>query len=141
MTFLFRFLTLIIALALTGCASRPTDDQLSKVDFGPPPANYKEKVTAYLRRNLKDPDSLKDLDVLPPVKAFYRDNLYASNEYGWFSMVSFNAKNGFGGYGGKKEYFALFGPSGEISRWCPLEQVSMESGAFGNGQHYIGLVK
>lgn len=104
-------LPLLLAL---GCANpfkdRPSDDQLAEAEsknlHGPRPDNFEEKIKGWMRANLKDPDSVKDLNIDPPAKgwmfakgALLRDERLA---WGWICRVSFNAKNSYGGYTGLK---------------------------------------
>jgi hypothetical protein len=66
--------SLVIALALVGCADvPPTPDQIATIGYGGPlPANYKAIVQDYLNRTLKDPFSAVVQWKYAPVQAWIR---------------------------------------------------------------------
>ena len=99
-------------LFLGACAS------YSETDFepGPQPVNYEEDIMNYLNRNLKDPDSIKNLKIkdLTPVRgkegAFgLSGGIYGETYRGhWAACVEYNAKNSYGAYVGLKGYYYMF---------------------------------
>lgn len=78
-----------------------TDDEL-----GPPPKNYKKTSLGMLKNSLRDPDSLKALEIGKPeigTCKYYQSDLkykYLQPFKGWRVAVSYNAKNGYGAYAG-----------------------------------------
>lgn len=102
-------------LALTGCGTLP--EVPADFEFGPPPPNAQERVEAYYQTTLRDPDSARYEhgetfkgrcagDPISEIPAWL----------GWASNVSVNAKNGFGGYTGYKDYTLLFAPDDSVAR-------------------------
>lgn len=101
---------LVIALALVtaaGCAvpRGPTHEEVLSGDSqrGDPPANAEAQILAYLRANLKDPDSLRDLSIGPAERWTWRRGglLYPESFlHAWKVTAQFNAKNSYGGYTG-----------------------------------------
>ena len=93
-------------LALVGCASVSVG---RSDDPGPYPTYYKEFVLNYLRNNLKDPDSLKDLSISPPQQASVWTGLLGQGSvHAWATCVTYNAKNSYGGYVGRQSYTYYF---------------------------------
>lgn len=93
--------TIAIAIFCASCASRDSGPP----DYGSYPDNYEQLIKSHLDHNLKDPDSLKRLNIGPPVEGHYWAGLVnGGNFYGYRSCVSYNAKNSFGGYVGQKTY-------------------------------------
>jgi hypothetical protein len=85
-----------------------TSGRYATNDAGPYPTNYEDLIKSYLRENLKDPYSVRDLSISPPVRvAVWTGVVRDGNVEGWRSCVSYNAKNGFGGYVGQqyKSYY------------------------------------
>lgn len=66
------------------------------------PINYRTEVLSYLRENLRDRTGVRDAGISRP---FMR---HMGVEYRYVTCVRFNARNGFGGYGGIKEYLAIY---------------------------------
>ncbi|WP_395406253.1 hypothetical protein ACHMW6_06160 [Pseudoduganella sp. UC29_106] len=93
----------VLIVAISGCASPPTTQELALADYGPAPKNYKVTVTAHMQMLLKDPDSARYGFYIEPVKG------YAGRQrvFGWATCVMINAKNSFGGYTGAQQYFFL----------------------------------
>lgn len=113
---LFRLLPLVFALLLAGCVS-VSREEIASADFGPKPANYEERVKAYMGAVLKDPMSAV-YDFRPTLrravaKGGLMDNF--AKYYGWVFEVSINAKNSFGGYTGAKTYYFMVTSDGRIS--------------------------
>jgi hypothetical protein len=63
------------------------------------PAHYQQDVQQYLRDDLKDPYSVRDLSVSPPVRATVGFGADV-----WKSCVRYNAKNSYGAYVGSQSY-------------------------------------
>lgn len=78
---------------------------LDTSDVGKKPAAYKKLIETAIREHLRDPDSAKFYDFTPPRKEVMSEN----NKfiYGYSSCVLVNAKNAYGGYTGKKLYWAF----------------------------------
>lgn len=94
--------------------------------YGSKPVNFLPKIKSYFREVLKDPDSTKYSDVSKPQKDFMFE--YKNVVTGYSVCLYVNAKNSFGGYTGRKLYWAFLkdnkllrvmdaGDSKRISRW------------------------
>ena len=103
---------------IIGCSSKvnvssPTDEMLRTADYGPQPTSVKQDLQDYFDRTLKDPHSVQLKPITEPEKGY----LYIAKEtpwkgekryvhldyqpvFGWFSCVTYDAKNTYGGYTG-----------------------------------------
>lgn len=127
----------IIAFGLGHAGSALAND-----DAGPYPANYRQITRDWLRKNLKDPWSMRDIQIMSPRRVRFwtqcrkwvevpavsvngrcpnfdctprthcADNRY---EHAYRVCFSYNAKNGFGAYTGSK-FTAIFVRDGVIVR-------------------------
>lgn len=97
---------------LVGCASPTTGIMGSKVPEGeqagrqPSADEATQAVLGYLQGVLKDPDSVKQFEVLgPPTRITWYTGLLVSNKIdaGWLVCFRYNAKNSYGGYVGVKQ--------------------------------------
>lgn len=62
------------------------------------------QIAAAMHHTLRDPSSVNDLTMCPPIKVKVKDG----RPVRWTVLLSFNAKNGYGGYEGQAYYGALF---------------------------------
>ena len=86
-------------------------------DPGPYPSDYQQIVKDYLHANLKDPYSVRDLEIGPPEQnSRWTGLLYSGELYAWRSCVAYNAKNSFGAYIGIKSY-GYYIRNGEVVYW------------------------
>jgi hypothetical protein len=100
-----RSLVSAAAIALlSGCSAVSVGGYRSD-DPGPMPENYQSIVKSYLRENLRDPDSIKDLTISAPHQVRTWTGLMGEGAVSaWASCVGYNAKNAFGGYTGLKNH-------------------------------------
>lgn len=98
----------IIALALLSITACQPMQQADNGDPGPFPENYKELIQAHLRTALKDPDSVKDVNIPAPYPAQAQRGLIWGGGYDHFytTCITLNAKNSYGGYNGVTPYKA-----------------------------------
>jgi len=98
-------LLLAVLVILGGCATPPSQEQISSLDYGSPPQNYEATIKKYFDGVLFDPYSAH-YDFESPQQYWVKDaplmggKLYA----GYFVRVGVNAKNRMGGYVGQKMY-------------------------------------
>jgi len=118
---------------LLSCGSlerMPSTQELAIANYGNPPSRLEETITHYLKENLKDPDSLKNLQVNVPRKGWTRTNYGKDILYGYWVYFSYNAKNIYGGYVGQKTYCAFFQGNNIDQVWpednCSLFAVTVE---------------
>lgn len=107
-----KWILVFSLLALTGCQTGgypvPDKAELQKADFGQPPADHESTIKTELNNTLFDPYSIRDLKISKPKKAWYIANkYYGPKHFGYASTVSYNAKNRYGAYAGKKIYTYL----------------------------------
>ena len=97
-----KFITFLIPIwfLFTGCATPPSTEQISKLDYGEFPVNYEATIKKYFDNVLVDPYSAQ-YEFEPPQKYWVKDaplaggGLYA----GYFVRMKVNAKNRMGGLG------------------------------------------
>ena len=102
---------LLTGLFLAGCAGQPSQQELAVADYGPAPGpEFFEAVKFAVKVGLKDPDSLKDLQVGQPKKCGYRSplELNAKAVYGYCTTIAYNAKNSYGGYVGLRAFNIMY---------------------------------
>ena len=96
---------LLATFTINGCATPPSEEQISSLDHGAPPQNYEAIIREYFDGVLFDPYSAH-YDFEPPVQYWVKEapllggGLYA----GYLVRVGVNAKNRVGGYVGKQMY-------------------------------------
>ena len=101
-----KHLVLIFALALAGCVSAPTQQEMSAADYGPVPTNYESTIKDYLSQTLKDPYSADIKYLFEPRKDW--SGLGGNKQFGYAVCAQVNAKNSFGAYTGfKLAYFLI----------------------------------
>lgn len=110
----------MLAAALTGCVTVP-QEQIAAADIGPVP-DAERIVRAHLESTLKDPDSIKQLQVSTPERCANRRASWKP-EFGWCLQFSYNAKNSYGGYIGVSSH----------SMMIQNGKVLMEDGRFIDG--------
>lgn len=119
-----RGIEILITFVVAGCASLPPPPERPDYGAKPTPAGAHAAVLAHVRRDLKDPDSIKSFVVAEPrPDCFYDDRGW---ECGWKTCVSFNAKNSYGAYAGAETFVFMLrgdnfwaGGSQDIQGKCP----------------------
>lgn len=103
--------TALLSLPLTGCGvmyeSRRAEllESASPEDYGPPPPeDHQEIGEQMIRAALKDPDSAKFQWADPRRDIIQQGFASPTPALVWLAPVKVNAKNGFGGYTGFKQY-------------------------------------
>jgi hypothetical protein len=122
-----RILPVLFLLALAGCNTTVSKEEMSSVDYGPPPTHFKEEILSYLRIRLTDPkEAIVDFRT-EPKQIYQRKTLVRDQQYGWGVCVWINDKN-------KKGAFAGFYPASFILRNEKIVTVNNgpdDSGAIG----------
>jgi len=103
------FLT-IFFIFLIACATKPTPEEIAKLDYGNPPTAYKAAVRQYFQEVLFDPFSAYYKFCNEPQKTWIKESPLFGGKLlaGWIVFVKVNAKNRLGGYVGWKTYGFLF---------------------------------
>ena len=84
----------LLPAAIGACAANSSDP-------GPYPSDYEDIVKSFLHSSLKDPYSIRDLSITPPVqKTAFMGLLGGGSVAAYSTCVTYNAKNGFGAYTG-----------------------------------------
>jgi hypothetical protein len=95
-----RRLTLLLALALGGCADGPTLETIRTARVAP--ANYRAELLAYLRNFLNDPTNVRNAYVSEPALGRFQ------GEERYFSCVRFDARTSYGSYRGSRDHLAVY---------------------------------
>lgn len=94
-----------MVLALVGCVTPPTQEELAAADYGLYPHDYETIIKTYMSRVLKDPDSGRFEFLNAPKTAW---NKLDGLQYGYAVCANINAKNSYGGYTGfQMSYFLI----------------------------------
>ena len=93
----------VMLIAMAGCVQAPTQEEMNKADYGPPPTSYSTQITNILKANLFDPFSAV-IEIGTPEKNWYRENAFSENKFAWCVNARMNAKNRLGGYVGWHYY-------------------------------------
>ena len=87
---------------LGGCATPPTKEQMSSVDYGPRPDNYEQIIRDYLRNRLTDPTAAIIEFKAGPTQMYQKDAGFRDMQYGWAVCAMINDKNTRGAFAGFK---------------------------------------
>lgn len=117
------FFISFILMALAGCATAPTKQELDNAYYGRViEQNEAEKIVKkYMSTRLKDPYSaIYDFSIV--YKSFYKDHMLEGGKLytGYQIAVDINAKNSFGGYVGAKSYLFIIN-DGEVIKAVQLD--------------------
>ena len=113
-------LVFVLLSFLSGCASQPTPEQISKADYGA--SVYQEDaeraVKQFFGAYLKDPDSAR-YSFGTVYRGYAVGSLFEGRkvEGGFLLDVTVNAKNSYGGYVGAKPYRFLLRNDKLVGGW------------------------
>lgn len=95
---------LSVVLALSGCRDERFDRTAEVAAAAPMivPDDYRSQIAATVVKLARDPASIRDLEATAPKPTFMGAGTRIA------SCVRFNARNGFGGFTGKRTYIAVF---------------------------------
>ncbi|MBR3913322.1 MAG: hypothetical protein IKJ28_03730 [Alphaproteobacteria bacterium] len=98
-------------------------------DFGKKPNKKDVENTAHelIKDVLKDPDSVKFKKMTDPVRCYRAGDYGYIFEYGWCFVVSYNAKNSYGGYVGYKDAIFLYNKDGSV-KWTKSASLNFSPG-------------
>ncbi|WP_051911386.1 hypothetical protein [Methylomicrobium agile] len=93
-------LTTLLSLCITACAAPNFD--MSKLDYGPEPLNYKEIIMEQSKLFVNDPESIQVKWGNFPLRKHFIYNRWTGEResHGWMVCYSVNGKNAYGGYDG-----------------------------------------
>lgn len=117
-----RFLAMVVVMVslLSGCASKPTPEQIQAADYGASvyQADAEKAVKEFFSVYLKDPESAR-YSFGSVYRGYAVGSVFEGRkvEGGYMLDVSVNAKNSFGGYVGAKAYRFLLRNDRIISGW------------------------
>lgn len=89
----------LLPFIFCGCATPPTQEELSSADYGQYPADYENIIKGYMRTILKDPDSARYQFLNTPKTGW---NGFGGKKFGYVVCAYINAKNSYGGYVGNR---------------------------------------
>jgi hypothetical protein len=111
---LFFLAVPIIAVAFlvtAGCAGAPTQEEISKADYGTPISqeDAQRQAGSFLKRILKDPDSAR-VDFASVAPGWFREAPIHGGglKFGYMLNAKVNGKNSYGAYMGYKPYRFMF---------------------------------
>jgi len=91
---------LVALLALAGCNTTVSRQEMGSVDYGPAPTRWKEEIRSYLAIRLTDPREAIVEYRTEPKQLFQRKTPVRDQQYGWGVCVWVNDKNRTGAYDG-----------------------------------------
>lgn len=134
----FKVMMTLAALCLgllSGCATPLSNEEISKLDYGSYPADYKQVVERHLDRVLKDPGSKQIEWLKGPGQMYNKAGALAGGGviagYGVCAYV--NAKNSYGGYTGSKLSFFMIKNGFVVISYIATTKDSIESMMAENG--------
>lgn len=105
---MLRVVLVAAAAALVGACNQTTG-QSAATASEPAPANYRDQVTARVKRSFVDPYSIRDAAISRPfVQSAAFDGVTPIPHSGWMVCIKANAKNRMGGYTGLTETGYMF---------------------------------
>ncbi len=114
-------LILPITIFLTGCASAPTQDQISRANYGHDmrPEECIALAEKTIANSLKDPNSAQFRHGAACYKGYWDSIpvLGMNAVFGWIQVGAVNGKNSYGGYSGFQQYQVLMN-NGIAVRFC-----------------------
>jgi hypothetical protein len=90
----------IALLALAGCITPVTKEEMATADYGPAPLNYQDEIKSYLSIRLTDPKAAIVEFRAGPKQLYNRGTPVRGEQYGWGVCVWVNDKNKQGAYDG-----------------------------------------
>lgn len=122
-------ITIILALLLlffTGCATMPTQEEITNLDYGSPlTIDHQTVIKDYFERVLFDPYSAHYKFETPQKYWFKEPPLLGGKLYsGYMVFVAVNAKNRMGGYVGMRKYGFLF-KNNQLIKILQPEDISL----------------
>jgi len=90
----------LLALALAGCVSPVTKEEMATADYGPKPVAYQDEIKSYLSLRLTDPKQAIVEFRNEPKQLYQRGTGIRGEQYGWGVCVWVNDKNKQGAYDG-----------------------------------------
>ena len=104
--------TALAAALLSACAGSPPP---ASPQPAPESADVEQRVKRHLDEALKDPYSVRDLEISPVVRGSVWTGLVNYGEAAsWSSCVRYNAKNSYGAYVGRRSYRYHFLDNGRL---------------------------
>lgn len=99
------FVATTLSLAIAGCATPPSQQELESADYGAYPVSYEQIIKNRMSTILKDPDSAQYRFLNTPKTGW---NSFGGKKFGYIVCVNINAKNSYGGYVGyRMSYFMI----------------------------------
>ena len=89
-----------LLLALAGCVTPVTKEEMATADYGPAPLAYQDEIKSYLSLRLNAPKEAVVEFRNEPKQLYQRGTPVRGEQYGWGVCVFINDKNKAGAYDG-----------------------------------------
>ena len=89
-----------LLLALAGCVTPVTKEEMASADYGPVPVAYQDEIKSYLSLRLTSPKDAVVEFRNEPKQLYQRGTPVRGEQYGWGVCVFINDKNKAGAYDG-----------------------------------------
>ncbi len=129
-----RLCVVMVLFMISGCVTMPSQEEISKLDFGTPiTIDYEKSIKNYFEKALFDPYSAK-YEFEPPQQYWYKPSAFAGGPWfsrgplyaGYLVIALVNAKNRFGAYIGMQKYGFLF-KNNELIRVIEPQEFELAS--------------
>lgn len=123
------FVILLACIAMCGCATMPTQEEITKIDYGSPISiDYEQVIKQYCSNVLFDPYSAVYEFSAPQQYWVKQPPLLGGGLIsGYMVFADINAKNKMGGYTGKQRWGFLFRNNSIFKVFSPAEMAMMRS--------------
>lgn len=77
-------------LALAGCETTVSKEELASINYGPRPAHWQQEITSYLQIRVPDPKAVNILFKSEPQQMVQKETLVRGRQWGWATCVWVN---------------------------------------------------
>jgi len=127
-------IALVVAtLFLTACVTPNSGERVVEAGARPTEAQATVAIMDYLRRTLKDSDSLKQFRIRsgPDIITWYQGRFYGGgNEQAWLVCYEYNAKNSYGGYVGVTTHGLVLRLNGDTATVVQVNWAATDRNCF-----------
>lgn len=82
-----RTLIVFSVIALAGCQTGVSPEELASVNYGPQPARWKEEIASYLALRVPDPKTLDIQYKTAPQQMVQKETAVRDRQWGWATCV------------------------------------------------------
>lgn len=106
-----KLLMLLSVAVFAGCQTSPQNEAEVKSLV---PRDYRVKAVDFLHDYLRDPYSVMDAEISKPAAVYVGLGAGVNGSFGPGACIRYNAKNGFGGYVGRRTEVLWFSKTGVL---------------------------